>query len=496
MIRLTTPHPWAIALALVAALGVPAAIVAPSASALAATSTCHVTNTTTHTTGNNLFHAMTAASKGQTLKIAGTCVGDYKVTKVLTFKAAPTGGTLKSYGDRTLLISTSPGAGTVKFIGLHITGGTAFTCPQYSGYACGGGIYNTGKVLLQGVTLTGNKADSSNLAGDGGGIFNAPGATMTITGSTISNNRAGSPAASFGAYAGGIDNEGTMTISRSTITGNVADAGGSANSEAGGILDYQGHLTISDSTVSNNLATHDASPPESTARSSSGGGIVDDGGTLTVLRSTVNGNLARAHGNAQGGGVLAFSGTVSLSNVTISGNHATLNGSTAGGTVSGAGIADLGASSFTITDSTVSLNVVTDATHAASQATGGGIYSSGAPLTKSSIIAGNAAKTAIDCAYATSAGSGGHNLIGTGTGCGGSFVNGTKGDKVGSNAHKIAAGLGALASNGGPTKTQALLSGSPAINMAGGSPCATSTDQRGVARPQGPACDAGAFEKQ
>jgi hypothetical protein len=60
--------------------------------------------------------------------------------------------------------------------------------------------------------------------------------------------------------------------------------------------------------------------------------------------------------------------------------------------------------------------------------------------------------------------------------------------------------LGPLQYNGGPTQTQALLKGSPAID--GGNPngcidfsvTVVSTDQRGVARPQGAACDIGAVE--
>ena len=50
--------------------------------------------------------------------------------------------------------------------------------------------------------------------------------------------------------------------------------------------------------------------------------------------------------------------------------------------------------------------------------------------------------------------------------------------------------LGVLANNGGPTRTMALLSGSPAIN-AGSSP-APAVDQRGVKRGAKP--DIGAFE--
>jgi hypothetical protein len=55
--------------------------------------------------------------------------------------------------------------------------------------------------------------------------------------------------------------------------------------------------------------------------------------------------------------------------------------------------------------------------------------------------------------------------------------------------------LGPLANNGGPTLTMALLPGSPAID-AGAAAGAPATDQRGVARPQGPGVDIGAFEFQ
>ena len=52
-----------------------------------------------------------------------------------------------------------------------------------------------------------------------------------------------------------------------------------------------------------------------------------------------------------------------------------------------------------------------------------------------------------------------------------------------------------LAANGGPTQTHALLPGSPAIDAGGTSANGCpATDQRGFPRPQGGACDIGAFE--
>ena len=55
--------------------------------------------------------------------------------------------------------------------------------------------------------------------------------------------------------------------------------------------------------------------------------------------------------------------------------------------------------------------------------------------------------------------------------------------------------LGPLAHNGGPTLTHMLLSGSPAID-AGQCVTGLTTDQRGLPRLQGPACDIGAVERQ
>jgi uncharacterized repeat protein (TIGR01451 family) len=54
-------------------------------------------------------------------------------------------------------------------------------------------------------------------------------------------------------------------------------------------------------------------------------------------------------------------------------------------------------------------------------------------------------------------------------------------------------GLAPLADNGGPTDTMALPPNSPAID-AGTSVGCPPTDQRGIARSQGTACDIGAFE--
>ena len=106
------------------------------------------------------------------------------------------------------------------------------------------------------------------------------------------------------------------------------------------------------------------------------------------------------------------------------------------------------------------------------------------------IIASNTANSALDVGGVIT--SNGHNLIGIGDGSSG-FINGTNGDLVGDAAHPLDPKLGPLANNGGPTFTQALLPGSPAINAGADVGCAA-TDQRGVTRPQILHCDIGAFE--
>jgi hypothetical protein len=89
----------------------------------------------------------------------------------------------------------------------------------------------------------------------------------------------------------------------------------------------------------------------------------------------------------------------------------------------------------------------------------------------------------------------GHNLIGTIDGASG-FSTALR-DLFGHRAAPLDPGLDTqLRANGGPTPTLALLFSSPAIDHGdnGVLLAGVSTDQRGVARPQGSAVDIGAFE--
>jgi uncharacterized repeat protein (TIGR01451 family) len=108
---------------------------------------------------------------------------------------------------------------------------------------------------------------------------------------------------------------------------------------------------------------------------------------------------------------------------------------------------------------------------------------SAALTVKNTIVAGNTVPAGpSDCAVAATVTSD-HNLSGDA-----SCMFGDAGSKQNTNPL-----LGALANNGGETDTLALQPGSPAIDAGTNDGC-PATDQRGVSRPQGSACDVGAFE--
>jgi hypothetical protein len=91
----------------------------------------------------------------------------------------------------------------------------------------------------------------------------------------------------------------------------------------------------------------------------------------------------------------------------------------------------------------------------------------------------------------------GHNLIGV---VNGSTGFGAAGDQLGNVGDPLDPMLAPLANNGGPTRTHALLAGSPAIDQ-GDNNGAPTTDQRGVSRPRdgdgngSRIVDIGAFER-
>ncbi len=347
-------------------------------------------------------------------------------------------------GTPSFRIFTVTAGAEVTISGLTITGGRAVN---------GGGIDNSGTLTLTNSTLSGNSAP-----GDfGGGIDNS--GTLTLTNSTLSGNSA--------TVGGGISNSGTLTVTHSTLSGNSAfgEFGGS-----GGGIGNSGTLTVTHSTLSGNSATD--------------GGGISNSGTLTVTHSTLSGNSAvffSFHLEPFGGfgGGISNSGTLTVINSTLSGNSAIgIIGIFGFGSGGGGGISNSG--TLTVTNSTLSGN---------SAPRGGGVFLRNPG-------GGQVAKvTAITSIFANPAGGNlvseagtmfislGHNLFSDTPG-----VALNPADLINTDPR-----LGPLADNGGPTFTQALLPGSPAIDAGIAVPGVT-TDQRGIPRPQGAAPDIGAFE--
>jgi hypothetical protein len=219
---------------------------------------------------------------------------------------------------------------------------------------------------------------------------------------------------------------------------------------AGGAIDGSGTLTLRRCRIANNQAAV-------------GGGIAWTG-TLTIDESTIAGNTATAIiEGPSGGGIFSEGGPVTMTNSTLTGN-----------TTAGFG----GGAGFLFVSPLNLLNVTVTANQAA--LAGGGLALIAAGSLANSIVAGNPGG---DCFLVNSPLATDHSLDSDHS-CGLTDA----GSKPGINPL-----LGPLANNGGPTDTVALLAGSPAIDAGDNATCLP-TDQRGVTRPQGPACDMGAYE--
>ena len=299
-------------------------------------------------------------------------------------------------------------------------------------------IFNSGSLTIMDSTITANKTQSSEdfrgivlLNGTFGSIFDAARPTLRLINTVVSGNVGGLAVANLG---------GTLTIADSTIRGNTGSGVGNG-----------GTLSLINSTISGN-----------------GGAGLENTWNAAVVNSTISGN--------RGSGVSNL-GTLTLVNSTVSGNSAA---------EVGGGILNLAA--LKITNSTVSGN---------SAKRGGGISNGaeyetyreepGILTISNSIIAGNSAsRGGPDCSGLLV--SQGHNLIGTNDECTLIRANAVTGDSA-----NVDPKLGPLQDNDGPTFTHALLPGSPAIDASDDASC-PSSDQRGLARPQGTACDIGAYE--
>jgi hypothetical protein len=201
----------------------------------------------------------------------------------------------------------------------------------------GGGIQNAGTLKLRDLVLSGNEAvGDSATTGSGGGLFNEPGAALTITGCTFTGNQVvGGPGIGFG---GALYNLSAAAVAASTFTGNVA-VGGQAGYGAGGAINDQNNatLTVSSCTFRDNQAVAGLS-----ALLAAAGGAIDNevGSTLAVSASTFVGNSVSATATAPtlapnefaaGGAILTFQGTLSLTGCSFTGNYVSSSGFATGG---------------------------------------------------------------------------------------------------------------------------------------------------------------------
>lgn len=335
----------------------------------------------------------------------------------------------------------------------------------------GGGIYldavgvTSAALNMTGVVIRNNTATAAGTSG--GGIANAGNGAVNIAGSTIEANFCGGMGGGF-ADQNGL---GTLTIVNSVFQNNGATGNGGGIAEGGPLTSITG------------------TEIDGNSSGGSGGGLFDNGTTLTLQSSTLANNTASNNG---GGIELQTIGTglnaSTIINSTVSGNSALNNaGANGGGVDAPAGLSGV-------------VNLVNDTIAANFASNGGGVFWAGtsgsAFNVHNTIIAQNTAATGPDA----------NNPAGTFTDSGGNLigVSGAGSGNTGFTAASTLKGtvaspldplLGPLANNGGPTLTSALLAGSPAIDKATGCP-PPATDQRGVSRPQGPACDIGAFEFQ
>jgi HYR domain len=364
--------------------------------------------------------------------------------------------------------------GNLTLNNLTLSGGEGLdgvngTDAQETEGAVGGAIYSQGTVALNNVTITGNQTGNGGSGnntglitgydgvggGAGGGIYSS--GSLTITNSTISNNATGQGGgggnASINGGAGGqsgdgagIASYGSLTMTGSTVSGNHTGIGGSGGGAvdsgnggyrgSGAGIFLRGSATITNSLIENN-STY--------GENAWGGGIsMPSGSTYALTNDTFAGNSAW-----RGGALYAASDQVNVSQTTFTGNSAAAP--SAGNGVPGVAAMDYGA---TMTFSNTLMN------------------QNGSPGT-------------VDCNIQLNGAAVTYKSLGG--------LMSDSADYCGTNTAITNAKLGALASNGGPTQTEALQAGSPAINAGVAGLCAA-TDQRGVARPQGSGCDIGAYE--
>jgi hypothetical protein len=343
----------------------------------------------------------------------------------------------------------------------------------------GGGIYVRGVLTMFDSLVQGNAAPA------GGGLYLDTNSRATISNSQILSNTA------VGISGGGIYNQGILTLTASTLGGNQVVAGEDpppANSGGGGLYIY----STARADLTNVLVEHNETVSE-------GGGLYNFG-SLTVMQSVLRHNHA-----SQGGALYAYA-RATLTGVSVVSNTAEVGVAASIYDRSGIQIQDslftdntTGLFStgydFAIINTTFSGNQFYGVgnngrgtlNHVTFSGNGVGLYSlySYGLTVKNTLLDGNGS----DCEFQQPVDeddiSAGFNFASDAT-CAGLFTH------VADHNEEDPL-LGPLGDHGGPTLTHLPQADSPVIDAGiclGGPPA----DQRGITRPQGPACDIGAVE--
>ncbi|GGN35350.1 beta strand repeat-containing protein [Deinococcus daejeonensis] len=238
----------------------------------------------------SLRDTLAAAKSGDTLRLTGTgtltLASPLRIDRNVTIIA--TGVTIDAAGKGRAL-DVAKGA-TVTMQGGTLKGGTGAVLPgQAVSVTYGGVLSNAGTLTLDGVTVTGGKANV------GGGIYNMEGATLTLKGSTnVTGNEAtiADPADYVldQGIGGGIFTKGTLLLAGGSVSANTAGWDG------GGIYAGRGSVTtISAGKVDGNQAVHPVQLVNGGSYGSAGGGLFTRG-TLSITGGTISDNTATFFG--------------------------------------------------------------------------------------------------------------------------------------------------------------------------------------------------------
>lgn len=343
----------------------------------------------------------------------------------------------------------------------------AFTGNRASATGRGGAVANA----LPGELTARNTRFEANYALDGGGFYNAGGASARLASVTFAKNTAG--------YGGGVENSGALTVTHSLFDDNSVTGSG------GGLWNAGGAALIEKTTFSNNFAYE-------------GGGVKSDGTALELREVNLVSNVANAlSGAPNGGGLYHGGGATVVTNATIHNNYAASNGG---------GIYQASDDNLTLTNVTIAENVATGL--------GGGLYHFGryAVLTNATFAnnqAGVAGSALYEDSPKTAANPGVVQLVnsvvfGSAVNCDGGLFeslghNLSQGtcaslnDPTDQDAFTGNLQLSGLAYQGGSFPMQTLLpqAGSPLIDAGDPTAC-EAADQRGASRVG--TCDLGAVE--